>query len=176
VGTARFGLLGPLPREDLTELRRQQVDFHNTVAALDRENSWLAVPALAPAAAVLGLQGAGLLAGRLLARQTASLPLNFLEREALIRGGNTYAARIGQMAHNALRDRLKQKPGWEYEQRHAAGLSYVKPDVTTPRNRLMELKPNTVSGRQAAEAAVKRYKALTKQRTRAIYYDPSKIK
>lgn len=36
----------------------------------------------------------------------------------------------------------------------------------------MELKPNTPSGRRAAARAVRRYEEDTKNKTRAIFYDP----
>ena len=51
--SATPGLLG-----DLTDLRRQQAQFQNTLNDLDRRNRWLAIPALAPAAAVVGLEAA----------------------------------------------------------------------------------------------------------------------
>ena len=62
------------------------------------------------------------------------------------------------------------------------GGKFVKPDVRTParirgsgkepKAYLMELKPNTPSGRKAAERAVKRYRELTELKTRAIFYEP----
>ncbi len=36
----------------------------------------------------------------------------------------------------------------------------------------MELKPDTASGRKAAAKAVERYTRETRNRTRAIFYDP----
>lgn len=39
-------------------------------------------------------------------------------------------------------------------------------------NDLMELKPNTPSGRKAGAAAVPKYEQATGEKARVIYYDP----
>lgn len=85
--------------------------------------------------------------------------------------------------HNDLGAKIAQKPGWEYGARiDVEGGKYIKPDVQTPARirpkglepepYLLELKPNTPSGRKAAEKAVKRYNELTGLKTRAIFYEP----
>ncbi len=42
--------------DDVADLRRQQAEFRKTTGAISRENAWMAVPTLAPGAAVLGLE------------------------------------------------------------------------------------------------------------------------
>lgn len=68
--------------EDLTNLRREQAEFGKVKQQLDKENSWFAIPALAPAAAVMGIEAGAALAGRAAASQLQKAPLSFLEREA----------------------------------------------------------------------------------------------
>ena len=81
--SASYGRLQAPPQGDIAELRRQQAQFAQTTRDLDRQNSWMAIPALAPAAAVIGLEGAGMLAARGAATGAASArqPLTLLERE-----------------------------------------------------------------------------------------------
>ena len=80
-------LSAPAPSDqELAELRRQQATFANTARQIDIHNSWLAIPALAPVAAVLGLEGAAAVAGRALAGESVEGPLNFVDREAWQRG------------------------------------------------------------------------------------------
>jgi len=62
--------------------RRRQAEFDQAARDADVQNSWFAVPALAPVAAVFGLEGAAALGGDALASQAARGPLSFLEREA----------------------------------------------------------------------------------------------
>lgn len=80
---ARYGHLQAPPSGDMAEFRRQQAEFARTRSQLDRQNSWLAIPALAPAAAVLALEGVGLLAARgaVAGAGGARQPLSLLERE-----------------------------------------------------------------------------------------------
>jgi len=47
-----------------------------------------------------------------------------------------------------------------------------KPDVVTPNNRILELKPNTPSGRAAGAQQIKTYQEQLGMRGRVIYYDP----
>jgi hypothetical protein len=61
---ARYGRLYAPPPGDIVALRQQQAAFARTRADLDRRNSWMAIPAVAPALAVLGLEGAALLGAR----------------------------------------------------------------------------------------------------------------
>lgn len=168
--------------DDVAELRRQQAEFKKTERAISRDNAWMAVPALAPAAAVLGLEAAGMIAARLAPAAIQRAPLRFVQREPYVRVGDNWATRAGRRAHAALKERVAQKPGWRSE----PGVPMkdgrvVRPDVRTPpRVRAagrepepfqMELKPNTPSGRRAAETSVKKYEG-TGVKTRPIFYDP----
>lgn len=168
---------------DIADLRRQQAEFKKTERALDRQNAWMAVPALAPAAAVLGLEAAGAIAARLAPAAIEQAPIQ-LERIAdrYLRVGDNWATRAGRRAHAALKERVALKPGWDPEPRVGLeGGRILRPDVRTPsRVRVpgrepepfqMELKPDTPSGRAAAARAMRKYKA-TGVKTRPIFYDP----
>lgn len=167
---------------DIAELRRQQAEFKKTERAISRENSWMAVPALAPVAAVMGLEGAAYIAGRLAPAVAQRAPLLLERADPYLRVGDNWATRAGRRAHAALRERVAQKPGWKPEP--AVRLQdgrILRPDVRTPaRVRTagkepepfqMELKPNTPSGRAAATRAVRKYEP-TGLKTRPIFYDP----
>ncbi|WP_337189254.1 hypothetical protein [Phenylobacterium sp.] len=172
--------------DDIAELRRQQAAFKGVTRDISRENAWMAVPALAPAAAVLGVEAGAMLAARLAPAVARAPPLRFVQREPYLRVGDNWATRTGRKAHAALRERVAQKPGWDPNPHVTLPDGRVlKPDVRTPaRVRAsgqepkpfqMELKPDTVSGRRAAARAVKKYKD-TEVKTRPIYYDPKSIK
>lgn len=167
---------------DIAELRRQQAEFRKIERAIGRENAWMAVPALAPVAAVLGLEGAAYIAGRLAPAVAQRAPLLLERADPYLRVGDNWATRAGRRAHAALRQRVAQKPGWEPEPTVPLRDGRIlRPDVRTPsRVRVpgrkpepfqMELKPNTPSGRAAAARAVKKYEA-TGVKTRPIFYDP----
>lgn len=167
---------------DIAELRRQQAEFKKTERAISRENAWMAIPALAPAAAVMGLEGAAYIAGRLAPAAIQRAPLMLERADPYLRVGDNWATRAGRRAHAALRERVAQKPGWQSEPTvELKGGGILRPDVRTPpRVRArgnepepfqMELKPNTPSGRAAAARAVRKYEA-TKVKTRPIFYDP----
>lgn len=167
---------------DIAELRRQQAEFKKAERAISQENTWMAVPALAPVAVVMGLEGAAYVAGRLAPAVVQRAP-HVLERaEPYLRVGDNWATRAGRRAHAALRERVAQKPGWDPEPTvKLKDGRILRPDVRTPsRVRtpgkepepfLMELKPNTPSGRAAAARAVKKYEAIG-VKTRPIFYDP----
>lgn len=168
--------------DDVADLRLQQAEFRKTERAISRENAWMAVPALAPAAAVLGLEAAGMIAARLAPAAVQRAPLQFVQREPYLRVGDNWATRAGRRAHAALKERVAQKPGWRPEPDvPLRDGRIVRPDVQTPpRVRVagrkpepfqMELKPNTPSGRRAAARAVKKYEG-TGFKTRPIFYDP----
>ena len=172
---------GARPADDLTELRREQEAFRKVVHAESEKNSWMAVPALAPAAVIMGVEGAGAIAARLAGPQLKRLPLELVEREPFRRVGDNWATRAGRRAHEALRDRLANKPGWDYEPTMVGKSGrMLKPDVGAParnpafpyRRRLMELKPDTPSGRAAAARAARRYLSETENVTRPVYYNP----
>lgn len=92
---------------------------------------------------------------------------------AEVRGGETAATAAGRQAHRELAERVAQKPGWRSEprMRGADGKTY-KPDVVTPRGRIMELKPNTPSGRAAGTRQANNYRQQLERPARPIYYRP----
>jgi hypothetical protein len=75
--------------------------------------------------------------------------------------------------HRELAERIAQKPGWRYEPRlvGADGKTY-KPDVVTPRGRILELKPDTPSGRAEGARKIRIYEEQLGMRGRVIYYGP----
>jgi hypothetical protein len=167
--------------DDIAELRRQQAEFRKTERAISRDNAWMAVPALAPAAAVLGLEAAGMIAARLAPAAVRRAPLQFVQREPYVRVGDNWATRAGRRAHKWLEDTVEAKPGWQYEPKvPRAGQRPLKPDAGTPRRSpaapekrcYLELKPDTPTGRAAGARAVKRYQDATGEKARVIYYDP----
>lgn len=89
------------------------------------------------------------------------------------RGGENAAAAAGRQAHRELAERVAQKPGWQSEPRMmgADGKTY-KPDVVTPRGRIMELKPDTPSGRAAGARQTANYSAQLGAPARTITYQP----
>jgi len=94
--------------------------------------------------------------------------------EVAAQGGETAAAAAGRQAHRELAERVAQKPGWKSEPRMtgANGKTY-KPDVVTPRGRIMELKPNTPSGRAAGVRQARNYANQLGRPARPIYYKPA---
>ena len=111
----------------------------------------VAVPGL-PAAAVRGVETAA---------------------KGVARGGESAAAATGRQAHKELAERVSQKPGWQSEPRlvGADGKVY-KPDVVTPGGHILELKPNTPSGRAAGARQIQNYEDQLGMRGRVIYYEP----
>lgn len=173
----------PQPPDDITELRRQQAAFGDLRRRLDRQNQWLAAPALAPVAAVAGLEAGAMAAARILGPALRAPPHILVAREPYLRVGDNWATRAGRRAHNALKARLEQKAsGWRYEPDIPTKYGLRKPDVGAPvrkpsednplRRYLLELKPDTPTGRIAARRAVKRYERETENKTRAIFYNP----
>lgn len=167
---------------DIAELRRQQAEFKKTERAISQENAWMAIPALAPVAAVMGLEGAAYIAGRLAPAVAKQAPHVMERADPYLRVGDNWATRAGRRAHAELKARVAQKPGWRPEPTLKLDDGRIlRPDVRTPpRVRApgedpkpfqMELKPNTPSGRAAAERAVRKYGA-TNVKTRPIFYDP----
>lgn len=67
---------------------------------------------------------------------------------------------------------MSQKPGWKSEPRlvGADGKVY-KPDIVTPGGRILELKPNTPSGRATGERQIRNYEEQLGMRGRVIYYE-----
>lgn len=136
------------------------------------------MPALAPPLVALGLGALGGWATGEVAPEAEQAVANFVEKDPYLRVGDNWATRAGRRAHAALKERLAQKPGWKYEPRiENPGDPPLKPDVGAPirstvkPRKLMELKPDTPSGRAAAARAVKRYFDATGQKVRPIFYN-----
>lgn len=90
-----------------------------------------------------------------------------------VRGGESTAAAIGRQAHSDLAERVLQKPSWQSEPRLlGADGKFYKPDVVTPNGRILELKPNTPSGRAAGARQIRNYEEQLGMPGRVIYYDP----
>jgi hypothetical protein len=179
--TIAYGALRvPAPSEqELAELRRQQAAFANTTHKIDLQNSWFAAPVLAAPLAVMGLEGAAAWAGRTALPEIEQAPLQFVEREPYLRVGDNWATRAGRRAHAALKERLAQKPGWDYEpELPRPGQRPLKPDIGAPRRnpqfpnkrKYIELKPDSPSGRAAGARALKRYQAVTDDTIRLLFY------
>ena len=79
----------------------------------------------------------------------------------------------GNKAHTDLAAKVEKKPGWQSEPvlKGADGKMH-KPDVVTPSNRFMELKPNTPSGRATGARQAQRYRDQLGMEGRVIYYEP----
>jgi len=101
----RYGSLYAPPPENLSELRRQQAQFADTRRDIANQNSWMAIPALAPAAVVFGLEGAAVLAARAAGPKALTQPLNFAEREVWRRVGKP----LTEEAKKALRLQARSK-------------------------------------------------------------------
>ncbi len=176
-------LRAPAPsNEELAELRRQQAAFADATREIDLQNSWFAVPALAAPLAVMGLEGAAAWAARTALPEIEQAPLQFVEREPFRRGGDTWATQAGRRAHAAFREQVMRKAGWDSEPTITLSDGRViRPDLRTPERLrgsnpnpkpyLMELKPDTPSGRRAAAAAVRKYEELTGLKTRPLLYN-----
>jgi hypothetical protein len=171
--------------QELAELRRQQAALAAVVNKRDIENSWFAAPALAAPLVVLGLEGAAALAARGALPAIERAPLDFVEREPYLRVGDNWATRLGRRAHAAFKQQIESKAGWESEPKlERPGKRPLRPDAGTPKRdpgnpdkrHYLELKPNTPSGRAAAARAVKRYKTVTGDKVRPVYYDPKDFK
>jgi hypothetical protein len=174
-------LRAPAPSDqELAELRRQQAAFADSTRKIDLQNSWFAVPALAPSLAAMGLGAAGEWATGEIAPEAGQAVANFVERDPYLRVGDNWATRAGRRGHAALKERLAQKPGWEYEPKlPREGQRPLKPDMGTPKrdpqlpNKRMygELKPDSPSGRAAGARALKKYQAVTNDPVRLLFYN-----
>jgi len=173
-------LRAPAPSDqELAELRIQQAAFANTTRQIDIHNSWFAVPALAPAVVALSLGAAGEWATGEVAPAAGRAVANFVERDPYLRVGDNWATRAGRRAHAALKERLAQKPGWQYEPKlPREGQRPLKPDMGTPKRnpqfpdkrKYIELKPDSPSGRAAGARALERYREVTKDPVRLLFY------
>ena len=88
-----------------------------------------------------------------------------------LRGGESAAAALGRARHAELAKKARAK-GWTAETRIEIGKHTIQPDIVTKSGRIIELKPNTPSGRRAGAAQIERYKKLLRKNGRVIYYDP----
>jgi RHS repeat-associated protein len=93
------------------------------------------------------------------------------------RGGESAAAKAGREAHDKLREKVKEKakdnPGWRADPPLLGKDGKIhKPDVVTPNDRFIELKPNTPEGRAAGQRQSQRYREQLGMRGRVIYHDP----
>lgn len=177
----RYGALYAPPPDDLAELRRQQAAFADVAREIDKQNSWFAIPALAPEAVVGGLEIAGAIGARLAAPQVARAPLVLSKRDPYPRVGDTWATRAGRRAHKAFQALVDAKPGWDAE-KSVAGKSggILRPDARTPARNpvapndrfVVDLKPDTPSGRRAGARAVEKYVRELGNRARIVFYDP----
>jgi hypothetical protein len=164
----------------LPELRRQQAEFGRITREIDRQNSWFAIPALAPEAVIDGLGIAGAIAAARAGPELARAPLVLSERARYLRVGDNWATRAGRRAHKAFEELVDAKPGWDAEKTMIGNSgAKVRPDARTPvRDPLrpkerftIDLKPNTPSGRRAGAKAVEKYVRELGNRARIIYYD-----
>lgn len=181
----RYGnLYAPAPSaNELAELRRQQSEFGRTVRQIDIQNSWMAVPPLAPIAAVLGVEAAAAAAARVGPKIVSRGPLVLTKRDPDPRVGDFWATRAGRAADKFYKDMARAKDGWKPEPRIVSkDGKLLKPDLGTPprtpdpsvRN-YIEVKPNTPSGRAAAARQVKKYEQATERQVRALFYDPKRF-
>ena len=77
-------------------------------------------------------------------------------------------------AHEELKERVRKKgDDWQPEPsiRGKDGRLH-RPDVVTPGERFIELKPNTPSGRASGRRQARRYEEQLGMKGRVIYYDP----
>ena len=102
---ARYGQLYAPPPNDIAALRQQQAAFAKTRVELDRRNSWLAIPAVAPALAVLGLEGAAMLGGSLRGRAGAR------RATGLSRNTSSPASTSARRGKSTGSDRPRAAPG-----------------------------------------------------------------
>jgi len=93
--------------------------------------------------------------------------------KAIKRGGESAAAAIGRKTHRELKDRVGTLPGWQAEPRLIGADGRVhKRDIVTPSGEILELKPNTPSGRAAGARQIQRYEEQLGMKGSVIYYEP----
>ncbi len=88
--------------------------------------------------------------------------------------GDNDAARRGREAHDAFKEKVQAKPGWQSEPRlidPKTGKTVI-PDAVDPKGRPIELKPNTPSGRRSGKTQLPKYERATGQKGRIVTYDP----
>ncbi len=96
----------------------------------------------------------------------------FAAAKTATRGGESAAAAAGRNAHRELAERVVRKSGWRSEVRlQGADGKFYKPDVVTPNGRILELKPNTPSGRAAGARKIRIYEEQLGMSGRVIYHN-----
>jgi hypothetical protein len=161
------------PLDDMAEFRRQQAEFAQITRDIGNRNSWFAIPALAPAAVVLGLETAGAIGAEMAAPKAAMPPMQFVENEPYLRVGDNWQTRGGMRAHRAFSASVDAKPNWRSNPTITSKSGEVmRPDAVAREKYYLELKPNTPSGRSAGARQIKRYAEGGKRKARVVYYDP----
>lgn len=84
------------------------------------------------------------------------------------------AAREGKRRHDELKKRVDERKdrGW-HRRSYTVNGQRIIPDATTRRGYLLELKPDTPSGRAAGAKQCAEYTRVTGRRCRVIYYQPN---
>lgn len=84
------------------------------------------------------------------------------------------AAREGKRRHDELKRRVDEREdrGW-HRRGYTVNGQRIFPDATTRRGYLLELKPDTPSGRAAGAKQCAEYTRVTNKRCRVIYYQPN---
>ena len=177
-----WGNIYSTPTTPDPELRRQQAEFKKVVDEVSKQNAWMAIPALAPVAAVGVLEAAAAMSGPMIGAAAGRGPLVLTAKEPYLRVGDNWATRAGRRAHNELAEKVTAKPGWASDPVIPLKSGSVgRPDVAAPtrssstgeelKEFFLELKPNTVSGIRAGKKALEKY-ADDMRKIRIIYYDP----
>jgi RHS repeat-associated protein len=89
------------------------------------------------------------------------------------RGGETPKAAEGRKRHKELGEQVEEKEGWRSEPRiRGADGRWYRPDVVTPKGRIIELKPRTPSGIYQGQRQLANYEEQLGMRGRLLYYEP----
>ena len=88
--------------------------------------------------------------------------------------GETRAASSGRAEHEAFKEKVKSKPGWQSEPTLVDPRTgkTVKPDALSPSGKPVELKPDTPTGRKAGRYQLKKYERAAGKKGRVVYYEP----
>jgi hypothetical protein len=159
------------------QMMQERAQARQASEEFEKNYWWLSLAALAPPAVIAALEGASALAAPFLLSRVRPGPLNFPSKDFRLYAGNNRYARAGMKAHADFRAKVAQKPGWDPNPtEEGPNGEMLRPDFRTKSDRLLELKPDTPSGRRAGAAQARRYQGLTKKKTRPIYYPPEKYR
>lgn len=166
-GVAAPATTRPSHEDEMAKLRCKQAVFKDVVREESRRNSWMAIPALAPVAAVLLAEGAGLLASRVAVSQLNRAPLNLLGRElglapkpAPVPKPSTSPLTTGQKS--GIRDAARARFGranpaynrrWEVDIHHRVDLRFAHLFPKADPNRLANLEALQKGARNIATQA-----------------------